>query len=165
MKGKTENIVHSALGAVLITLGAYVSFEIIPAVPFTLQIFSVFLITLVYKAKISLSAVVLYIIMGAVGFPVFSGAKGGALYIAGPTGGFLIGFLLFPLAMFIFRENRLSLIPAFVFFYIFGILWLSWYLKISIKDSMLSVWIFIPLDIIKLILAYYVSGRVKKIIR
>lgn len=160
-----RDMTRSALGAVLIVLGAYISFPIFPAVPFTLQIFSVFLLTVIYRPVNSLAAVILYIMMGMAGLPVFAGAKGGAAYVLGPTGGFIIGFLIFPMVSFVFSKRLKALCVGFFLFYILGIFWLSFSLNLSFYKSLLTVWIFIPLDIIKLIAALLVGNRIRMIIR
>ena len=81
----TKQLVHVAVMAALITLCAWITIP--TAVPFTLQTFAIFL------------AVGVYLLLGAVGLPVFSGFSGGIGRFAGVTGGYLIGFLMIPLVM------------------------------------------------------------------
>lgn len=63
-------------------------------VPFTLQTFAMAFTILVLSPKDAICSVLLYIGMGAVGLPVFSSMRGGFAALAGPTGGFIWGFLL-----------------------------------------------------------------------
>ncbi len=68
------------------------------AVPMTLQTFAICLTGSLLGPYRGLSAATVYLLMGAVGVPVFAGFQGSLAVIFGPTGGFLIGFL--PLAFF-----------------------------------------------------------------
>jgi biotin transport system substrate-specific component len=62
-------------------------------VPATMQTFVVLFLGMVLRHKLAVATVILYLIEGSIGFPVF--AKGGGfMYLAGPTGGYLIGFIL-----------------------------------------------------------------------
>lgn len=87
----TKRLTHTALFAVLITLCAWLSIP--TTVPFTLQTFAVFLALLMLGGKDGTLSVVVYLLMGAVGLPVFAGMKGGLGALLGTTGGYLIGFM------------------------------------------------------------------------
>ena len=77
---------YISLGAVLIALCSWIS---VPAtVPFTLQTFAVLLVCDLLGGRWGLVSVLLYLLMGAVGFPVFSGFSGGLGHLLGMTGGF-----------------------------------------------------------------------------
>ena len=89
----TRSIVLTALFAALISVGAYIAVPVGP-VPITLQTLFILVAGLLGGRKAGLSAVFLYLVAGAIGLPVFSGATGGIAHIAGPTGGFLLGSLL-----------------------------------------------------------------------
>lgn len=84
-------MVSIALFSVLIALCAWVA---IPAtVPFTLQTFAVLCTMGLLGGKRSVLAILLYLLLGAVGLPVFSGFRGGLGMLLGITGGYLVGFL------------------------------------------------------------------------
>ena len=84
-KLSTLDMIYIALFGVLIGICSWIT---IPgAVPFTLQTFGVFLTVSVLGGKRGTSAVLLYIFMGLLGIPVFSGFQGGIGVILGPTGG------------------------------------------------------------------------------
>ena len=88
---KTFDLIITAFFAVLIAICSWIS---IPApVPFTLQTLGVFLALVILGGKRGSCAVFLFILLGAVGIPVFSGFKGGAGVLMGPTGGYIMGFL------------------------------------------------------------------------
>lgn len=81
-----------ALFAALITAGAYLAIPIGP-VPLVLQNFFVMLAATYLGPKKGLACVGLYLFLGVLGLPVFSGGSGGIARLAGPTGGYLVGYL------------------------------------------------------------------------
>ena len=95
-KWKTIDMAYIALFAVLMAVCSWIS---IPAVvPFTLQTFGVFVAVSVLGGKRGTLAVVLYLLMGIVGLPVFAGFSGGLGVLLGSTGGYIIGFVFTALA-------------------------------------------------------------------
>lgn len=87
--------VLSALFTALIIVGAYISFPLpVSPVPIVLQNLFVLLAGLLLGRRWALGAVALYLLLGLIGLPVFSAARGGLAHFLGPTGGYLIGFLL-----------------------------------------------------------------------
>jgi biotin transport system substrate-specific component len=85
--------VTSALLAALLAASAWIA---IPAgaVPVTLQVFIVFLCGLLLPVRWAAVPVAVYVLLGVIGVPVFSGGTGGLGVLAGPTGGYILGFLL-----------------------------------------------------------------------
>lgn len=79
--------------ALLIWGAAWVSIPMKP-VPLTLQTVAILLVALLLPMKYALFSVGLYIALGAAGVPVFSGGNSGITVISGPTGGFIIGFMV-----------------------------------------------------------------------
>ena len=97
---KKLRIVDMAYIALFAALMAVCSWISIPAtVPFTLQTFGVFCAVGLLGGKRGTIAVLVYILLGAVGLPVFSGFKGGFGCLLGTTGGYILGFLLSALVM------------------------------------------------------------------
>lgn len=90
-KNKTYNIVLIAVSAALITICSWISITIGP-VPFTLQTMAIFAVLMTIGGARGSIAVVIYLLLGLVGVPVFAGFKGGPASFLGPTGGFLVGF-------------------------------------------------------------------------
>lgn len=89
---RTAELAKTAIMSVLIAVCAWVT---IPApVPFTLQTFGVFMALKLLGGGYGTLAVLIYILLGAVGVPVFSGFGAGAGVLLGPTGGYIAGFLL-----------------------------------------------------------------------
>lgn len=90
-KQKLRDMVYTGMFACLMSICAWIS---IPApVPFTLQTLGVFLTMGLLGGKRGTRAVGLYLLMGCVGLPVFSGFQGGFGHLLGASGGYLIGFL------------------------------------------------------------------------
>jgi biotin transport system substrate-specific component len=85
------NIATVVLGTLLITICAKINVPVWP-VPVTMQGFAIAALAAAFGLRIGVATVALYLIEGAFGLPVFA-TGGGLAYIAGPTGGFLIGFL------------------------------------------------------------------------
>jgi len=121
-----------AAAAVFTALIAVCSWISIPAaVPFTMQTFAIFLAVGVLGGRIGSLAVLVYLLMGAVGLPVFAGFEGGIGYMAGPTGGYIAGFLISALAMWLIEKLfgtgmitlGISMVIGLVVCYAFGTAW------------------------------------------
>lgn len=96
-KMRTVDMAYVAVFAVLIAVCSWIS---VPAtVPFTLQTFGVFLAVGVLGGKRGTLAVLVYLLLGVVGLPVFAGFAGGVGALLGSTGGYIIGFLFSALVM------------------------------------------------------------------
>ena len=87
-----SNLATVVLGTLLITICAKINVPVWP-VPVTLQSFAIAALAAAFGLRIGVATVALYLLEGAFGLPVFA-TGGGLAYLAGPTGGFLIGFLL-----------------------------------------------------------------------
>jgi biotin transport system substrate-specific component len=97
----TRTVLLAVFGSLLLWASAKVQVPMWP-VPMTMQSFIVLVIGMAYGARLATATVGLYLLQGALGLPVFAGTpeKGiGLLYMMGPTGGFLVGFLIAAAAM------------------------------------------------------------------
>ena len=90
-------IVLAVIGSILLTLSAKIQVPFWP-VPMTMQTFVVLVLGVAYGWRLAGATVLLYLAQGALGLPVFA-AGGGPAYMAGPTGGYLVGFLLAAVAV------------------------------------------------------------------
>jgi biotin transport system substrate-specific component len=81
-----------ALGTVLLTLSAKISLPL-PYVPMTLQTLVVLMIGAAYGPRLGAATVMVYLVEGAIGLPVFAGPIGGITPLMGPTAGYLFGFV------------------------------------------------------------------------
>jgi len=87
-----SNLATVVLGTLLITLCAKINVPVWP-VPVTLQGFAIAALAAAFGMRIGVATVALYLLEGAMGLPVFA-TGGGLAYLVGPTGGFLLGFLV-----------------------------------------------------------------------
>lgn len=125
-----RNIVYVAVGAALITVCSWISLPVF-LVPFTLQTFAVCLITALLGWRMGLEAVVVYILLGVVGLPVFSGFRGGVGALLGMTGGYIVGFLFTALVVGIAADRlgrkipvlAVSMVVGLLLCYAFGTIW------------------------------------------
>lgn len=98
-----------ALFAALMAVCAWISIS--SAIPFTMQTFGLFLTLGLLGGKRGMLAVLVYLLLGLTGIPVFSGFRGGFGVIAGITGGYLIGFLPAAAAYWLITLKRGGLPP------------------------------------------------------
>ena len=89
---KTKDMAYIALMAVLISVCSWLSVP--AAIPFTMQTYAVFTALLLLGGRRGSIAVAVYIALGAIGLPVFSGFAGGIGKLMGPSGGYIFGFML-----------------------------------------------------------------------
>ncbi len=166
-----RTLTEVALSAALLVVCSLISVP--AAVPFTLQTFGVFVILVILGWKKGCAAILLYILLGLIGLPVFSGAKGGPAALFGPTGGYILGFLLTGLCYWLYERlgrervpvQALSLLLGLALCYAFGT---AWFIRVYTGEITLAraltlcVWPFIIPDLIKLALALPVGRRVRK---
>lgn len=92
MKNNTYQYIITAFGAAIIAVLAQITIPL-PPIPITGQTLAIGLVVTILGVKLGSISVLLYIILGAIGLPVFSGFSGGLGIIVGPRGGYIIGFL------------------------------------------------------------------------
>lgn len=80
-------------GSWAIALSAWIEVPMVP-VPMTMQTYAILLVGALSGRRLAIETVGAYLLQGAIGLPVFAGGAAGLLHMAGPTGGYLIGFLL-----------------------------------------------------------------------
>ena len=93
-RSKTLQVVMCALFAAIIAVSAQVTLPLPTQVPITLHTFGVALCAAVGGAFMGGISTAVYVLLGAVGIPVFAGMRGGFEVLLGPTGGFLFGFII-----------------------------------------------------------------------
>ena len=109
-------------------------------VPLTGQTFAVLLVGAVLGSRRGAASLLLYLLQGILGLPFFAGGASGLAYLTGPTGGYLVGFVVAASLIGLLAARGLdrripSALLAFlvgeVFIYLFGVSWLSVYLGIQ----------------------------------
>ena len=177
----TKSMVLTALMAVFIAVCSWVSVPM--NVPFTLQTFAVFCTLMLLGGRNGLFSVMIYILLGAIGIPVFSGCTGGIGIILGTTGGYIVGFKFMALIFWAFEKipmknkfGRISLdiaamLLGIAVLYAFGTVWYIYvYTANTGEISVLTAlkWCvipFIPVDLIKMAAAVIITKRIKKYVR
>ena len=158
----------SALFTAVIVLLTQISI-ITPSVPLTLQVLGIALCGFTLSLKWSLGCVVTYIAIGCFGLPVFSAFKGGIPIVLGPTGGFIVGFILLSVCCSLsqnFNKSSIKIslgILGVLLCHLIGVVQYSIVSGNSIAASFVNASLpFILKDIILLIVALYLSNLVKK---
>ena len=173
-KSKTYDLVYIGVFAVLMAVCSWISIP--AAVPFTLQTFGVFMAVGVLGGKKGTASVGLYLLLGILGVPVFAGMTGGIGVLLGTTGGYIIGFFFSALVMWAMEKlpgkksviQVISMITGLLVCYTFGTLWFMMvYMKNQGAVGLMTVlgWCVIPFiipDILKIVLAYGLSRKLKK---
>lgn len=170
---RTTDLAFIAVGAALIAVCSWITIPL-PSVSFTMQTFAVFFMLLMLGGKRGTASVLVYLLLGAVGVPVFAGFTGGVSVLIGNNGGYLVGFLLmgllYLLAERVFGQRKSVQIAALVIglgvLYFFGTVWfLTVYTRESGAVGIGTVlwWCVIPFvlpDLAKLALAFGIAHRV-----
>ena len=176
-RSKTYDMVYVAVFAVLIAICSWISIPM--TVPFTLQTFAVFLAVGVLGGKRGSLAVLIYILLGAVGIPVFAGFSGGIGQLLGNTGGYIIGFLFSALLMWLIEKLfgrktwvlGISMVLGLIVCYAIGTVWfMVVYAQNSGAVGLATVlgWCVIPViipDLVKIALALTLSKRLSKALK
>ena len=173
-RSKTYDIVYIAVFAVIMAICSWISIP--AAVTFTLQTFGVFIAVGVLGGKRGSLSVLVFILLGAIGIPVFANFSGGIGVLAGPTGGYIIGFLFSALLMWAMEKlpgkksvmQIVSMIAGLIVCYAFGTVWFVIVYgrmngPIGFTAALASCVVpFIIPDIIKIALAYVLSRKLRK---
>lgn len=156
-----RDLLRIAIGAAFL---AFCSWFSIPfPIPFTLQLFCVYLLNFLFGGRKALLSVSIYLLLGALGVPVFSGFQGGIGHLIGPLGGFLIGMLLICLVC-CFKGLKPWVLAAIgtLLCYALGAVWffLLGQSETTFGAILFSMVLpFLPLDALKLYLSHLVSKR------
>lgn len=128
-RNRIYDLVYISIFAVLIAISSWISIP--AAVPFTLQTMGIFTTIGILGGKRGTEAVLVYMFLGIIGIPVFSGFQGGIGVLFGNTGGYIVGFLFSALLMWgmekLFGRNRIvlviSMIAGLLVCYAVGTVW------------------------------------------
>ena len=168
------DLAYVAVCAALMAVCSWISIP--AAVPFTLQTFAVFCSLGFLGGKRGTAAILVYLLLGAVGVPVFAGFSGGIGILFGTTGGYLLGFILMGLVYWLgerlnmdSRNIRIiSMILGLLLCYAFGTAWFMFVYARQTGAIALGTalaWCVVPFllpDLVKMALALLLSGRLRK---
>lgn len=165
---------YIAMSTALISVCAWISVP--SAVPFTMQTFAVFLTAGVLGSRRARAAVSLYVLLGAIGLPVFAGMQGGLGVLVGATGGYISGFLPAAFIAGLRRSGKrdkmvdiILMILGLLVCYTFGTLWyaLGYLGGMEGIGAALTACVLpylIP-DLLKILLAAAVARRLRAAVR
>jgi biotin transport system substrate-specific component len=174
---KPIEIAYVGIFTAIIAIFSWISIP--TAVPFTLQTFAVFLALGILGGKLGFFSVLVYIILGAVGIPVFAGFSGGMSHLLGTTGGYIVGFLLLAGAYWLitalagekFYIKIIGMVVGLLLCYTFGTAWFMYvYIAKNGPVTLMRVlgWCVFPFiipDAVKLALAIIISSKLSKFIK
>lgn len=167
-----KKITYTAFLAAIICIFSPWSIPIGP-IPISLATFAIYCTAALSDWKTSICSVLIYILLGAIGLPVFSSFSGGAQIIVGPTGGYIIGYIPCSLviSLLICHQAQKKWIYPFAMMlgtfacYFTGTLWYITQSEVSFNIALkLCVLPFIPFDIIKVTISSIISYTIRPVI-
>lgn len=167
-KSTVFNMTSCALMAALMCVLCPVSVPIGP-IPISLSILVILLTVYVLGTWRALVSYTVYLLLGAVGMPVFSGFQGGLAKLAGPTGGYLAGFWLMILVAGIIMEKGkrnllvtiLGMLVGVAIDYAVGTAWFVFQTESTVVHALdVCVYPFIPFDVAKIVIAVLLGSVV-----
>lgn len=167
---KTTDLTKIALLAALLSASSYISIPL-PLIPITAQTIVINLIALILEPLQTAIAVGTWILLGAAGLPVFSGGTGGVGKLFGPTGGYILGYLLAAVLISFLKGKKnqivrycvVTIVAGMPVIYLVGTLYMKFLTKMDWKAAFVSgVVPFIPGDILKCIVASIIAVALNK---
>lgn len=140
-------------------------------VPITLGTLAIYICLFALGLKKGCISVLMYLILGLIGLPVFAGFTGGFGILFSPTGGYLIGYLFLALITGFFINKRkskwylylLGMLLGTIACYLFGTLWLAYQMQLTFSEAFtVGVLPYIPADLIKMIAALLLGIPLRK---
>lgn len=166
-------MVYASLLAALIAAGAYIAIPIGP-VPIVLQNLFVLLSGLLLGPRWGVASVSIYLLAGALGLPVFAGGVGGIGRFAGPTGGYLLGFLPAVYIIGLISNKAggrmvfdvIAMVCGSIIIYIIGVSWLKILTNMTLAKTLaVGMYPFLPGDILKIAAAIPIAKALRPVIK
>lgn len=172
-KAALLDLVFVALFAAVITVCAQIQIPF-GEVPFTLQTLGVFIASSLLGWKRGTLSVLVYVLLGLVGVPVFAGFSGGVGVLFGLTGGYIIGFIFTALIVGLMTEKLgkklwveiVSMILGLAVCYAFGTVWFMFQSKMGLVESLLLCVVpYLIADALKIAFSAVLVNRLDKVIK
>jgi len=167
----TKNLVITGMFTAIICVLSQVQIPI-GTIPFSLGLFAVFLTGALLEPRFALLSVMAYLLLGAVGLPVFANFKGGIQALFGPTGGYLLSYPLVAFIISLFnsriKKYRLAILTfammlSLLLCYVLGTIWFSYVTGNSFISALsICVFPFILFDLAKIALSVSLSMVIRK---
>lgn len=163
-----------ALCAALLCISSFLVIPL-PFTPIVLSMHTVMvnLIGLILKPRQAAVTLIVYLCMGLIGLPVFSGGTAGPGKLFGPTGGFYFGFLFAAIAISLLKGKK-NLLPRYILVtvgvgipiqHLFAVLFLCFYNRFNIPEAIWQISIpFLPGDILKCVLSSFIASAMNKVL-
>lgn len=157
--------------AVICVLGPLAMNIPVSPVPISLGTLAIYFVVSVLGMKLGTVSVLIYILLGLAGVPVFASFTAGPGKLFGPTGGYIIGYIFMALICGFFVDKfgkKLSLyflgmLLGTAVCYLFGTLWLGYQMELSFPQALMAGVIpYIPGDLVKLVIAMLVGFQIRK---
>ena len=174
MHNKTRKLVFYALFAALTCICSQIAIPLPGDVPLSLATFAVMLSGALLGRFGGAVSMVVYVLLGVVGVPVFAGFRGGADRVLGPTGGYIIGYIFMALVIGLlisvwgsnFFASAIAMFAGTVVCYLFGTVWYMLSTGTAFFPAIMACVIpFLPGDAIKILLASFCSGRLQQMVK
>lgn len=169
-KVSVRGMVYASMFGAATAVGAYIIIPL-PPVPITLQTFFLYLSAVLLGGRLAALSQFIYLLLGVIGLPVFSGGRAGLGVLFGPTGGYLIGFLLgaFIIGKMVELRERpgllwimISMVAGTISIYLLGVIQLSLVAKLTlIKSISAGIIPFLIGDVLKIIIASAITLKVR----
>lgn len=159
------------MAAVICVLGPWALNIPVSPVAVSLGTLAIYFVVSVLGMKLGTISVMIYILLGLAGLPVFTNFTGGPGKLFGPSGGYIIGYLFLALIAGFFVDKFGMKPPVFfagmalgtAVLYLFGTLWMEYQMNLTFTQALMAgVVPYIPGDLIKLIAAMAVGSRIRK---
>ena len=171
---RTKDLAYIGVFTALMAVCSWISIP--TTVPFTLQTMGVFLAAGILGGKRGTLSVLAFILLGAVGAPVFAGFTGGPSVLLGTTGGYIIGFLFAALLMWAMERLLgtglwvlgVSMVLGMLVYFAFGSVWFLWvYTRTTGAVTLAAVlgWCVVPFvvpDLVKIALALTLTSQLRR---
>ncbi|MDD6216488.1 MAG: biotin transporter BioY [Roseburia sp.] len=169
MKVSTKTIVTVGMFTAVLAVLSILTIPMPSGVPVTLQTFAMALCGYVLGAKKGTLSTVLYVVIGAIGVPVYAGMSGGVGVLFGYTGGFLFGFIFMTLlcGLGLSMKNKVLQVVfgllGLVVCHLFGVIWFSVVAASTFVNSFLVVSVpYLLKDVTSVVAAYFVAIAIRK---
>lgn len=171
MKLSLKDLIVCGIFAAVIAVLAQISIALpFSPIPFTMQVFGVCLVATILGAKKGFVTLMVYILLGAIGIPVFAAYSSGPTVLFGKTGGFILAF---PLMVFVIgyiseKYKKIhyvmgAMIVSLILCYGIGTVYFSFITKIPVQKAIVFTVIpYVPLDLVKVIMASLIGVQVRK---
>ncbi len=170
---KTKDLTKLSICIALLCVSSYLSFPLpFSPVMVTSQTIVINVIALILTPKQALLTVSLYLVIGLLGLPVFSGGASGIAKLLSPTGGFILGFLLAAPLMSLAKGRELTLRQSLLvtigvgmpIIYVFGTLWMSYIGQMEVASALkLAVIPFVLGDLVKCVIGSWIAIKLKPV--